>query len=191
MVVYVPYWDRLGTSASIVVRTVANPADLALSLRSEIWFLDNQVPVSNIQTMEQLVTGSVSQRRFQVWLFLLFAFFSVFLASLGIYGVVAESVTRRTKEIGIRMALGATPSDISAQVFRQSIVSVAVGILIGIVMSLYVGRLLSSLLYEVSSSDITTLGGSALVLILVAMAASYMPARRASRVDPVAALRSE
>ncbi|HST21470.1 MAG TPA: FtsX-like permease family protein, partial [Blastocatellia bacterium] len=189
--VYVPYWERLRPWASLVVRTTSNPTAIASGLRSAIWQIDNQVPITRLQTMEQLVDGSVAQRRFQLGLVSLFAISALLLASLGIYGIVAESVGSRTNEIGIRMALGADASRIRLMILREGLLPVALGIIIGVAASLAVGRLLSSLLFEVKASDPLILAGATLIMTLVAIAACYLPARKASRVDPLIALRYE
>jgi predicted permease len=189
--VYVPYWERLRSWASIVVRTNLNPSSVASAVRSAIWQVDDQVPVAHVKTMEQLIEGSVAQRRFQLGLVLLFALSALLLASIGIYGVVAESVAARTNEIGIRMALGAQGANIRRMVLREGLMPVAVGMAIGVVISLAMGRVLNSLLFEVRASDPLILLGAMLVMITVAIAACYLPARRASRVDPLVALRYE
>ncbi len=191
LMVYVPYWERLRPWASLVVRTNSNPTAIASSLRSAIWQIDDQVPITRLQTMEQLVDGSVAQRRFQLGLVSLFAISALLLASLGIYGIVAESVGSRTNEIGIRMALGADGSRIRLMILREGLLPVALGIIIGVAASLAVGRLLSSLLFEVKASDPLILFGATLIMTLVAIAACYLPARKASRVDPLVALRYE
>lgn len=189
--VYVPYWERLRPWASIVVRTNINPSSVASGVRSAIWQVDDQVPVAHVKTMEQLIEGSVAQRRFQLGLVLLFALSALLLASIGIYGVVSESVAGRTNEIGIRMALGANGANIRRMVLREGLMPVGAGMAIGVVISLAMGRVLNSLLFEVRASDPLILLGAMLVMMAVAIAACYLPARRASRVDPLVALRYE
>ena len=141
--------------------------------------------------MEQIVEESVAQRRFQMSLVLLFAVAALVLASLGIYGVVSYSVALRTNEIGIRMALGARGADILKMILRQAMAPVAIGLCGGLVAFLAAGRLLAGLLYGVAPVDTLTITSVVLTLAAVAALASFMPARRATRIDPVTALRYE
>jgi putative ABC transport system permease protein len=153
--------------------------------------VDPEVPVPASRTMEEIVSASVSDRRFQLRLVLLFAAAAVLLASLGIYGVVSTSVAQRTGELGIRMALGAQPARIRALVLGQSLRPVLLGLAVGLAVAAASGRLVSGLLFDVSSLDPATFAGVGATLTAVALTASYVPARRATRVDPVVALRDE
>jgi predicted permease len=191
LMVYVPYWERLRPYASIAVRTNLSPTSVVSAVRSAIWQVDDQVPVAHVKTMEQLMEGSVAPRRFQLGLVLLFALSALLLASIGIYGVVAESVASRTNEIGIRMALGANGASIRRMVLREGLMPVAAGMAVGVVISLVAGRILNSLLFEVRANDPLILLVAMLVMMAVAIVACYLPARKASRVDPLVALRHE
>lgn len=191
LMVYVPYWERLQYQASLVVRTSAAPLSMASSMRSALWAIDDQVPIANLQTMEDVVAGSVAERRFQLGMILLFAVSALLLASIGIYGVVAESVTSRTNEIGIRLALGADSAQIRRMVLREGMTPVVIGLAIGIIASFALERTLQSFLFGIQATDPWVLIVAALILTLVAMAACYLPARRASEVNPLSALRYE
>jgi predicted permease len=175
----------------LAVRTSSNPITLAPALRQEIRALDKDLPVTNITTMEQLLAESVAQPRFRTLLLGIFAVVALILASVGIYGVISYTVTRRTNEIGIRMALGAQTSEILKLVIRQGMTLAVVGVGIGIAASLALTQVLEKLLYEVSVTDSATFAGVAGLLSLVALLACYIPARRATKVDPMIALRYE
>jgi putative ABC transport system permease protein len=175
----------------LAVRTSGDPTSMASSVRSAIWSIDSEQPVSQINAMESLVSNSVAQARFNTLLLGLFASIAMILAAVGVYGVMNYSVSQRTHEIGIRMALGAARRDILSLVLRQGITLAATGVGIGLAGAYLVTRLMESLLFGVSATDFTTFAGVALMLVLVAVLASYIPARRATRVDPIVALRYE
>jgi len=141
--------------------------------------------------MDKVVTASVAQRRFQMYLLTGFAAFALLLASLGVFGVVSWSVARRRNEIGVRMALGARSLDVNRIVIRQGMLPVVAGLAVGIVAALALGNILSSLLYEVSARDPMVFGGVTLLLLIVSLLACYLPSRRATRIDPIEALRYE
>ena len=189
MMAYVPYWNRHGFGVTLVLRTAMDPHGVAAAVRSAIWSIDPEVPP--MKTMEDVLDDSVAQRRFQMLVTSLFAFSALCLASLGIYGVVSYSVARRTNEMGIRLALGAGSADIRRMVLRQGLMPVWIGLALGMAAALAVGRLVASLLYGVTASDPAIMSGAAAVLLAVAAVACYLPARRATRVDPVRALRYE
>jgi putative ABC transport system permease protein len=189
--VYVPYWQRSYNRVSLAVRTGMTATTAAPMLRAAIHEVDPEMPVPAVRTMDELVDASVAQRRFQMTLVLLFAAAALLLASLGIYGVVSYAVGQRTGEMGIRMALGAQPARIRALVLRQGLTPVAAGLAAGVAGSLAMGRLLATLLFGTGAADPATIGGVAGVLLAVSAAATYLPARRATRVDPAAALREE
>ena len=191
LTVYIPYWQANRFGFSVVARTGMNAAAASGAIRKAIREIDPELPVPALKTMDDVVAESVSDRRFQMDLVLMFAIAALLLASLGIYGVISYSVAQRSNEMGIRMALGAAPGDIRRMVLRQSLTPVTVGLAIGVVCSLSMGRILGSLLFGVSSVDPWTLGAVVLALGAVAAAASYAPARRATRVDPSSALRYE
>ena len=192
MTVYMPYWQReTWGGLSLAVKTAVEPADISSAVRSVIRQLDAEVPVPQFRTMEQIVDESVAQRRFQMNLILLFAVAALVLASLGIYGVVSYSVALRANEMGIRMALGARTADILRMILLQAMAPVAAGLFGGLLASLAAGRLLAGLLYGVRPVDAATISAVVVTLAAVAALASFLPARRATRVDPMTALRYE
>ena len=189
--VYIPYWQRDQRQMTLIVRTPMDPASIANAVRAEIRRLDPEMPVPQFRSMGEIVSASVAQRRFQLTLVLLFAAIALALASLGIYGVVSYSVAQRRGEMGIRMALGATGSDLRGLVVRQGLTPVVMGLAAGLLVAIAVGRVLSGLLFGVSAADPLTVFAVASVLLAVAAAACYVPAFRATRSDPLVALRYE
>jgi putative ABC transport system permease protein len=189
--VYRPYWDWPFYRIMVVTRAARDPRSIAGGVRAAIRRLDPDLPVPAFRTMQEMLEESVAQRRFQMLLAAVFAATALLLASVGIYGVVSYSVTRRTNEMGLRLALGAESRNLCAMVLRQAMTPVTLGLAAGVVGALAAGRLLSSLLYEVSPSDPLVIGAVVLLLFSVALAACYLPARRATRVDPLVALRYE
>jgi predicted permease len=179
------------SSADLVVRSALPPTHLAGAIRAALQPIAANLPGNDFRTLQQLVDKSTSPRRFLVRLLGAFAAFALILASLGIYALISYSVNQRTQEIGIRMALGASARDVQARIIRQTLVLAALGITIGTVASLALGRGADSLLFGVTSQDPSTFAGMILVLTAVALVAGYLPARRASRIDPMAALRAE
>jgi putative ABC transport system permease protein len=153
--------------------------------------IDRNVPVSGIITLDQLVADSIENPRFFATLSVAFAILALVLAAIGIYGVMAYAVSQRTTEIGVRMALGATPSEVFRLVIGDGLKLTGIGIALGVGGSLLMARWLMTLLFGVKPGDPVTLGGTAAILLLVAAAACFIPARRATRVDPMVALRSE
>ena len=191
LTVYIPYWQRDRPQMALVIRTAMDPGAISSPVRAEIRKLDREMPLPQFRTMQQLVSQSVAQRRFQLSLVLLFAAVALLLASIGIYGVVSYSVTQRRNEMGIRMALGATGSDIRRLVVGQGLVPVLAGLAAGLLGALALGRIVSGLLFGVAATDPTTLACVTAVLLGVAAAACYIPALRATRLDPLIALRYE
>jgi predicted permease len=191
LTIYVPYWQRFYGGPTFVVRPSGEAAAVSAAVGRVLRQVDPELPVPAFRTLNEIVAASVADRRFQVRLVLLFGVAAALLASLGIYGVVSYSVAQRTGELGIRMALGAAPARIRAMVLGQSLLPVGVGLALGLAASVAAGRLVTGLLYSVTPLDPITLAGVAAILGTVAAAASLAPARRATRVDPVVALREE
>ena len=191
LIVYVPYWQRPRLSASLLVRSVMDPRGVVAGVREAIRQVDADVPIPEMQTLREVMSDSVAQRRFQTMLVMLFAAAALALAGFGIYGVVSYSVARRRTEMGIRLALGAGTGGLQRMALWQGIRPVVAGLAVGIAGALAAGRILSSLLFQVSARDPLTIGVVALVLLAVSMVAALAPARRATRVDPMKALRFE
>ena len=192
-VLYYPYRQNAGPFANLVVRTEGDPSALTASVRNEIRNLEPDAAILNVNTMDQMIaqTPASFMRRFPALLISIFATVALLLASIGIYGVVSYSVSQQTHYIGVRMALGASPSDILRMVLKQGLVLAVAGVVIGIVAALGLMRLLRTLLFEVSTNDVTTFAIVSGALFIVALVACYLPARRATKVDPLVALRYE
>jgi putative ABC transport system permease protein len=176
---------------SLAVRARGDAAALAPAIRSAIWSVDKDQPIIRVATMEQLLAATAAERRFALTLFELFGLVALMLSALGIYGVLSGNVTERTREIGVRLALGAQRSDVLGLIMKQGFKLMLSGVGIGLVAAWSVTPLLASLLYSVSATDPRIFGGVALALSVVAMFACYLPARRATKVDPLVALRQE
>jgi putative ABC transport system permease protein len=195
--VYVPYWDggywqgSVWGNATYVIRTSQDPATMAHALRSAMHELDAELPLANVLTMREILSESIGSRRFQTLLAGAFAGAALLLACLGIYGVISYSVARRTSEIGIRIALGAQSSQVSALVLRQGIQPVLGGLVAGVAAALAVGKLIAGFLFGTAPRDPAAISTVVCMLLLVAGLACWAPARRASRIDPMAALRDE
>jgi predicted lysophospholipase L1 biosynthesis ABC-type transport system permease subunit len=189
---YIPMRQTNDYSAvDLVIRTELAPSVLAASIRGALAPIAPDLPANEFRTVQALVDKAISPRRFLVLLLGGFAAFALVLASLGIYGVISYSVARRTREIGIRMALGASMRGLQAQIMLQTLRLAAIGLGIGIVASWVLGRAMSGLLFGVTPNDPLTFGGMLAALTAVAALAGYVPARRASRVDPTTALRAD
>jgi putative ABC transport system permease protein len=176
---------------SVVLRTSTDPGSLAAAVRREVRALDADLPVTQLETMEDVVSRSIAGPRFTMSLLLVFALTALLLSAVGIYGVTAYSISQRTREIGIRMALGADARRVRALVLRDGARLAATGLGLGLIAALALTRLLRGLLFEVPPTDPLTHAGVVLILLAVALLACWIPARRASRLDPLAALRSE
>jgi putative ABC transport system permease protein len=181
---------RIGYT-NLIIRTVTDPASLAAAVRKEVAIIDPNQPVANVKTMEQWVSESVSQPRFRTLLLGIFSAVALILAVIGIYGVMAYSVTQRTHEIGIRMALGAGRRDVLRLVVGQGMQLVLIGIVLGLGGAFLLTRMMSTLLFGISATDPSTFILIVLLLITIALLACYIPARRATKVDPLVALRYE
>ena len=188
---YIPYWQNPQRSGSFLVRTAMDPGGLPKALHETVWSVDGDVPVPEVRTLEQVMDESVAGRRFQMMLVLLFAGAALALAAFGTYGVVSYAVTRRRAEMGIRMALGAGRGTLLKMILRQGMMPVLAGLVAGAAAALAMGRYVASLLFEVSPRDPVAFAAAAVVLVGVSAAACLMPARRATRVNPVEALRFE
>ncbi|HEU4875913.1 MAG TPA: FtsX-like permease family protein, partial [Pyrinomonadaceae bacterium] len=176
---------------NLAVRTSVDPKSTLAAIQAAIREVDKDQPVYQIQTIDELIRDSVSTRRFALTILILFAVLALVLAVSGIYGVISYSVTQRTQEIGIRMALGAQGTDVLRLVLVQFMRLTVVGVALGLVAAYAATRLMASLLFGVSATDITTFVLVSISLSLVALIACLIPARRATRVDPLVALRYE
>jgi putative ABC transport system permease protein len=176
---------------TLAIRTTADPAAMTTTLRREVLSLDKDLPIFNVKTMEDVVAASIGSRRASTLLFSVFAGVALLLAAVGIYGVMAYTVTQRTQDIGIRMALGAQAGDVLRMVVRQGMTLVLIGIGVGLAGALGLSRVIANLLFGVNAADPMTFAAISLLLGFVALLACYLPARRAARVNPVEALRAE
>jgi putative ABC transport system permease protein len=176
---------------TLVARTSGDPIALASAIRAEITRLDHNLPISQIRTLDDVVSASVATRRFQTTLVVLFAMLALALAAVGVYGVTSYAVTQRTREIGVRIALGAERSRVLTAVLMGGLRPVALGLAIGLVAAALAARVIRSFLFGIGSVDPIAFGAAAGVLVVAAALACYVPARRAAGVDPVTALRFE
>jgi putative ABC transport system permease protein len=189
--VYIPYWQYPMQSPSLVVRTAENPSTVAAAIRGEVKAVNQNLPAPTIQTMDEILSDAVAQPRLQTMLLGLFGLVALVLASVGIYGVLAYAVAKRTREIGIRMALGAQTGDVVKLIIAQGMKPALLGIGIGLAFAFALTRVMRSLLYEISATDPVTFIAVALLLISVALLACWIPARRATKMDPMMALRDD
>jgi putative ABC transport system permease protein len=189
--IYVSYLQEPVPALTLVVRSNSDPTSLTAAVRNEVLALDREQPVHNVRTVQQLLSASVSNRRFSMLLLGIFASVALLLAIAGVYGVIGYWVSQRTQEIGIRMALGAQPRDIFRLVVRQGMVLTAIGVIAGLAGAFALTRMMSGMLFSVKASDPATFATIAILTTGAALAASFMPARRATRVDPMIALRRE
>jgi len=176
---------------SYVVRTSGAPAAVAAAARETIRALDPNLPVRNVRTLDAVLAESVAPARWSTTLLGVFAGIALLMAGLGVFGVLSFAVTQRTRELGIRIALGAAPASVRRMVVGQGLGLVGAGLALGLVGALALTRLMASLLYGVAPTDPLTYAGVGAVLVAIAFVASYLPARRATRVDPIIALRAD
>jgi putative ABC transport system permease protein len=188
---YIPFDQRPSRDMTVVVSATSDLAGLAASLRREIAKLDPEQPIANVRTLDQLLDASLAQPRFNSVLVGAFATLALVLTAVGIYGVLGFIVSQRTRESGVRLALGAAPADIVRLVITRGIRLALPGILIGLVGSLLVSTALARVLFSVTTGDPCTYAGSAALVLVVSFIACYLPARRAAHVDPVVALRCD
>jgi predicted permease len=191
MAIYHAHTQRPGRAMNVVVRSGSDPAALTSAVRNQIREIDPDLPLYNVRTMEQRVDDSLARRRFSMLLLTLFACLALGLAAIGIYGVIAFLVSQSTREVGIRMALGATPREILMLIVRQGLVVTVIGVVAGLAGAFVLTRFMNTLLFGVHATDPLTFVAIAAALAMVAVLASYVPARRAARVDPMVSLRSE
>lgn len=192
--IYVPYMQKVGTGTrdvSVVLRSRSNPGALTGGVRRELHALDPGIPISRVRTMDEVLSKAQSRPRFLTMLLTMFSGVALLIATIGIYGVISYSVVRRSKEFGLRMALGAQPGNILGLVMKQGFWLAAIGVIAGLVAALGLTRLMASLLFGVQPTDAVTFVSVSALLALVALVASYIPARRATQVDPMKALRYE
>jgi predicted permease len=189
---YIPYSQYTNTEQRILgVRATSDATAIVAAIRQEVRSLDPNLPIYGIKTFTQQIKDSISRERLVALLSTLFGLFALFLAALGLYGVVACAVTRRTREIGIRLALGAQPASVLRLVLRETLLLALIGICIGLPAALFSTRLIKDLLFELVPNDPSIITMASLVMISIAIMAGYLPARRAARVDLMVALRHE
>jgi putative ABC transport system permease protein len=190
-VIYRPHAQAPSGEMTVVARTAQPPATLTSAIRAEMWTLDKDLPAPTVTTMAEIVSASVAQRRFQTMLVVLFGVVALALAAVGIYGVINYSVARQTQEIGVRMALGGRRSAILRSVLLRGMQPAVVGLAVGLAGARIAAMTVRSVLFRVEPLDPVALGGVCAVMLLTATVASYVPARRATLVDPLIALRTE
>ena len=189
--VYYSMYQTPGRLFGVLVRATGDKGEIGQAISREIQSVDPNLPVANISEMTEILNSGVGDRRFAAWLLVIFAVVALMLTSVGIYGVSSYAIARRTKELGIRSALGALPNDLVRMVMMNGMAPILVGLGVGAVGAIFSGRLIASLLYSVSSTDAAVIGAAGATVVMVGIAANYVPARRAARVDPVVALRVE
>ncbi|HLQ44253.1 MAG TPA: FtsX-like permease family protein [Planctomycetaceae bacterium] len=188
---YVPLRQLLFRNQNLVIRVSGDASAVVTGIRAALKTLDPDLPLDDVQTMSDRLRTAAGQPRFRTWLIALFGAVALVLAAIGVYGVLNSSVAQRTREIGIRAALGATRPQLIAMVLRDSLALAGAGAIVGLALSVVTGRLISSMLFEVSPTDVATMAGATAILVSVAILSALLPARRAAAVDPSAALRTE
>jgi putative ABC transport system permease protein len=189
--IYVPFWQSPWPQAGMAVRTTGDPEAMTGSIAAAVSSLDSDLPLADVRTMDQIVSQSLAPDRFKTILYGIFAGFALLLAAIGIYGVMAFAVAQRTREIGLRMALGSGRSKVLALILKEGVILALAGLAVGFIGACLVGRTMKSLLYGVGTVDVSAFAGVASVLLSSAILACFIPARRASKVDPMVALRYE
>ncbi len=187
----VPFWQSPWPQAGLAVRTFGDPASMTKSITAVVRTIEPNLPLDQVKTMDQLVDESLAGDRFSTVLFTSFAGVALLLAAIGIYGVMSFAVAQRTHEIGLRMALGAGPNQVLRLVLKEGMLLAVAGLLVGLAGTYFVGRVMKTLLYQVNAMDPAAIGAVTAMLLLSALCACYIPARRATQVDPMVALREE
>jgi putative ABC transport system permease protein len=188
---YVPYTQSAFSTVWVVARTSGDPAQLASAARQTVSAIDGTLPAYSMTPLSTVLSDSVAQRRFSMLLLAFFAVVALFLASVGLYGVVAYNVSQRTQEIGLRMAIGAQRGDVLKMIVGGGMKLALAGVVIGTLGALALSRLVEAMLYDVTPFDPASYAATSALLLAVAAAACYVPARRATRVDPLVALRQD
>ena len=189
--IFQPLAQSPSSDMTVLLRTASDPRPVVSALRSQVLAIDKELPLSNVATMDDLLAGETAGQRFETAAVGVFAALALLLAGVGIYGVISYMVSQRTHEIGIRMALGAQQGDVLRMVIRDGVFMAGTGIAVGIGGALALTRPLRSLLFEITPTDPATYSAVTVMLVVVALAACYIPARRAMCVDPMVALRHE
>jgi ABC-type antimicrobial peptide transport system permease subunit len=187
----VPFWQSPWPSARVAVRTSGDPGSMTNSISAVVHSVDSDLPLHQVRTMDQVVNESLADDRFATVLFAAFAGVALLLAMIGIYGVMSFAVAQRTPEIGLRMAVGAGSRQVLLLVLKEGMLLALAGLVLGLGGTYFVGRAMRSVLYQVSAIDFASVAAVAVVLLAAAILACYLPARRATRIDPMAALRCE
>jgi putative ABC transport system permease protein len=187
----VPFWQSPWPQAGLAVRTFGDPAAMTKSITAVVHTVDPELPLDQVKTMDQLVHESLASDRFSTVLFASFAGLALLLAAIGIYGVMSFAVAQRTHEIGLRIALGAGPREVLRLVIAEGMLLALIGLGVGLAGTYFVGRLMKTVLYQVNAIDPAAISAVTAVLLLSALLACYIPARRATQVDPMVALRDE
>jgi predicted permease len=191
LMVYVPYWYRSRQTASLVVRSALDPATMASAARRAIWTVDRDIAVARVRPLEQLVADSLAPRRYQAALFVVFAVVALIIATIGVYSVTAYGVSRRKREMNIRVALGANSAEVLAMIVRQGMPAIAAGIALGAVTAVAAGSVIATLLYEVNARDPLIIAAVSAIVAGVGLAATTIAARQGLVLNPAAALRDE
>jgi ABC-type antimicrobial peptide transport system permease subunit len=191
LAVYIPYLGTGSTPIQFVVHAAGDPQNLMPAMRSALAQIDSALPIARVQTFDQIIERSLSGRRFNTLLLSAFAAVALLLAMAGIYGVLAYAVARRTAEIGVRVALGATPQNILRLIVGQGMRPILLGIAAGLAGAFWLSRFVAGLLFGIEAADPLTFAGVAAIVTLTALAACCVPALRALRINPVTALREE
>jgi putative ABC transport system permease protein len=188
---YLSYLDEPRRHGYLMARASGDPASLAAAIRSQVSAIDKDQPVTAIRTLNEVIASTTAPRRFNTLLLAIFAAVALALAATGIYSVISYSVTQRTQEVGVRMALGARPGDVIRLILKQGLTLTLIGVAAGLLGAIAAARVMTGLLYGVAATDPATFVAISLLLVIVATLACYLPARRAARVEPITALRHE